>query len=57
MADRDQHDDDREVDPVEFIKAMLRISKEDAADVRKIAAERTARGEKDDTSNGDNSAD
>jgi hypothetical protein len=33
--------DDDGIDPVEFIKALLKISPEDAADVRKIAAEKT----------------
>jgi hypothetical protein len=48
-ADHDDHDD-REVDPVEFIKAMLRISPEDVAEVRRIAAERAKREKGESTS-------
>ena len=37
-----------DVDPEAFLRALLRISSEDAAEVRRIAAEKTARGEKED---------
>lgn len=44
------------VDPEAFLRALLRLSPEDAAEVRRIAAERTAKGQKDDDTD-DGSAD
>jgi hypothetical protein len=36
-----------DVDPEAFLRALLRLSPEDAADVRRIAAERTAKRQED----------